>query len=165
MRVLSFSAGTAALVAATSALSSKWKKWQFCFAPHNFTVFLSTSIAAVVGEGHMTMRVVAQEIRAACCGRAAVLLLLQHFCLGLCEQAFTLKVLLPYVVLLPNTRLASLHSQCYFYSLVVSHSVAPVAWRKASVATLVQGCYASTSLPPAYLNRLAMLLQGSMLRA
>ena len=77
VRVLSFSAGTAALVAATSALSSKWKKWQFCFAPQNFTVFLSTSIAAVVGEGRMTMRVVAQEIR------AAVLLLLQHFCLGL----------------------------------------------------------------------------------
>ena len=91
-------------------------------------MFLSTSIAAVVGEGHMTVRVVAQEIRAACCGWAAVLLLLQHICLGLCEQAFTLNVLLPYIVLLPNTRLASLHSQCYFYSLVVSHFVAPVAW-------------------------------------
>ena len=29
------------------------------------------------------------------------------------------------------------------------------------MAALVQGCYASTSLPPAYLNRLVMLLQGS----
>jgi len=52
-------------------------------------------MVAMVSEGYMRVMVVAQEIRAACPGWAAMLLLLQHYCLGLWEQAFTLNVPLP----------------------------------------------------------------------